>query len=73
MRDPNRIDQVLSEIGIIWKEHPDLRLGQIISNVLDIKPLYVENNIEGFISKIDPFYLEDYQFLNIIKQWNKKN
>lgn len=32
MRDPNRIDEVLEQLKILWKEHPDQRLGQLISN-----------------------------------------
>ena len=34
MRDPNRIDKVLAEIGVEWKKCPDLRLGQILDNSL---------------------------------------
>jgi uncharacterized protein YihD (DUF1040 family) len=32
MRDPARIDQVLSVIREIWIEDPDLRLGQLLMN-----------------------------------------
>lgn len=32
MRDPIRIDEVLEVIRIYWKQNPDLRLGQIVSN-----------------------------------------
>lgn len=34
MRDPKRIDDILSLIGEIWRDSPDLRLGQLILNVL---------------------------------------
>lgn len=30
MRDPARIDRILSVIKEIWEEHPDLRLTQIL-------------------------------------------
>ena len=30
MRDPKRIDEMLEAISEVWKEHPDLRLGQLI-------------------------------------------
>jgi hypothetical protein len=32
MRDPARIETVLSTLRRIWKEHPDLRLGQLFVN-----------------------------------------
>lgn len=45
MRDPNRIDKVLNEIKEIWKKYPDLRLGQLLCNVLQDPALYyVEDN-----------------------------
>ena len=45
MRDPNRIDKVLDEIKTLWKKYPDLRLGQLICNVLQDPALYyVEDN-----------------------------
>ena len=34
MRDPERIDTVLAEVRRIWVHYPDLRLGQLISNVV---------------------------------------
>lgn len=33
MRDPDRIDRVLTKLGAIWKQSPDLRLGQILECV----------------------------------------
>jgi hypothetical protein len=30
MRDPARIDIVLSAVRRIWEQHPDLRLGQLL-------------------------------------------
>ena len=30
MRDPNRIDAILSQLGDEWRKHPDYRLGQLI-------------------------------------------
>ena len=35
MRDPKRIDVILQEIGAIWHKYPDMRLGQLIGNVLE--------------------------------------
>ena len=45
MRDPKRIDVILQEIGTIWHKYPDMRLGQLIGNVLEGPSLYyVEDN-----------------------------
>ena len=30
MRDPNRIPEIIRDIEDIWKEHPDLRLIQLL-------------------------------------------
>ena len=43
MRDPERIERILSILRAYWQANPDLRLGQIVVNM----------------SKPDPFYLED--------------
>lgn len=32
MRDPKRIPKLLAQLGELWAEQPDLRLGQIIGN-----------------------------------------
>lgn len=50
MRDINRIDDVLEKIGIIWKQLPDWRFGQLIGNFID----YRGGNI---------FYIEDDDFI----------
>jgi hypothetical protein len=33
MRDPNRIDRILSLIKQIWSKHPDIRFNQLIHNL----------------------------------------
>ena len=40
MRDPKRIDIILQEISTIWHKYPDMRLGQLIGNVLEGPSLY---------------------------------
>ncbi|MEM1180239.1 MAG: hypothetical protein AAGM22_17990 [Acidobacteriota bacterium] len=30
MRDPERIDEVLRDLAIVWRKDPDLRLGQLM-------------------------------------------
>lgn len=53
MRDVNRIDVVLSEIKEIWKKYPDLRLGQLICNVVRDPTLY---------------YIEDDKLIEVLKE-----
>lgn len=33
MRDPDRIDEYIEQLRIIWKANPDLRLAQLLENV----------------------------------------
>ena len=40
MRDPKRIEKVLVDIKAIWEKYPDMRLGQLIGNVLEGPSLY---------------------------------
>ena len=48
MRDPKRIDVILQEISDIWHKYPDMRLGQLIGNVLEGPSLYyVEDDSLG--------------------------
>lgn len=35
MRDPERIDRILTLLEQIWRDGPDLRLGQILANAND--------------------------------------
>lgn len=46
-RDLKRIPLVLKYIREIWEEYPDLRLMQLLINVMKFQP------------KIDPYYVED--------------
>lgn len=47
-RDPNRIEPTLRILEAVWKENPDWRLGQLISNA----SYYATEHL-------DPFYVED--------------
>lgn len=60
MRNPDRISETLKELEKFWKQVPDWRLGQVISN---FSYELTGNN--------DPFYLEDDKLLELIKQKNK--
>ena len=53
MRDVNRIDKILNEIKDIWEEYPDLRLGQLICNVVRDPALY---------------YIEDEALVEILRE-----
>lgn len=60
MRDPNRIDPFLQELGTIWKEEcPDWRFGQFICNVFGEIPY-------------DTFYIEDKNMISEIKKYFKR-
>ena len=37
-RDPDRIPEILGLIEQVWRRHPDMRLGQLMVNLLDPKP-----------------------------------
>lgn len=58
MRDIGRIDEVLKEIGEVWKQVPDLRLGQLLLNVLQDPALY---------------YVEDDQLVLRLKEFYKRS
>ena len=58
MRDINRIDKFLEELGKYWKKVPDWRFGQLIENVYRI-------------SEIDPFFLEEEQSLELFEKYFK--
>lgn len=62
MKDPKRIPKVLKELEEFWKQNPGWRLGQVISNL----------NYE-IMGNNDPFYLEDTDLLELLKQRNKNN
>lgn len=34
MRDPNRIPDILAKVELLWKDSPDLRLMQLLMNVI---------------------------------------
>lgn len=54
MRPKNRIDKILNELSVVWKKNPDLRLGQLICNVLQDPQLY---------------YIEDDDLIDYLKKY----
>jgi len=56
MRDPKRIPEVLDEIKKAWERYPDLRLGQLIENIVGRSPyplFYIED--EDLVKRIRKF------------------
>lgn len=54
MRDASRIPEILKRLEELWKKYPDLRLGQLISNVIQDPALY---------------YVEDEQLIDYLEQY----
>ena len=55
MRNKERIRPLLERLEAVWKEHPDLRLGQLILNVVKDPALYYLED-EEIVSSIEEFY-----------------
>ena len=53
MRDPNRIPEVLAALEKAWKANPELRLGQLLSNLMGVGPR-------------DLFFIEDETWLKLL-------
>lgn len=62
MRNPERIPKIIKELEEFWKQNPDWRLGQVISNL----------NYE-IMGDNDPFFIEDNELLELLKTKNEKN
>lgn len=58
MRDPNRIDDVLKQLGDIWKQVPDWRLGQLFCNL----QRYEDSDL---------FFYEDQNLIDAFKSYFK--
>lgn len=55
MRKEERIDPALERLGRVWKQYPDLRLGQLILNVARDPMLYYLED-EELIKTLEEFY-----------------
>lgn len=53
MRDPKRIPLILDELKGIWASFPDLRLGQLIGNLM--------------LAEEELYYVDDEQFIKLIR------
>lgn len=58
MRNINRIDLFLESIKEQWKKMPDIRFGQLICNILNLKDTQL-------------FYIEDDKFLELLDKDSK--
>lgn len=68
MNPNDRIESFLNEFKKVWLKHSDLRFGQILSIVLGISP---NLNGEKYESLIDPFYIEEDDFIKLLhKKFN---
>lgn len=61
MRDPKRMPEILKELELYWKQVPDWRLGQVISNL-----------IYECLGGNDPFFIEDDWLLKLLQVKNRK-
>jgi len=55
MRKENQIVNIIAQLLKIWLDHPDLRLGQLIANAVDVKYLH-EIEDERLIELIERIY-----------------
>lgn len=56
MRDLHRIDAILMRLAKVWKQYPDLRLGQLLLNCFSDPLLYYLEDDE-LIETLESYYL----------------
>jgi hypothetical protein len=62
MRDPARIERILGSVEKIWRHAPDLRLTQLIMNVLRMNsdPYFVEDDkLEEALKSFCDVYIKE--------------
>ena len=84
MRDPKRIDEIMSVITEIWKLYPDTRFNQLLDTIKNEYANKVNWRVKHRVwyldeydneqSKVlnDLFYVEDDEFLKFLKQYRDK-
>ena len=55
MRNPERIPEILKRLEKIWLKYPDLRLGQLIGNVVEGIRLYYGED-DNLITTLEEYY-----------------
>jgi uncharacterized protein YihD (DUF1040 family) len=61
-RDPKRIPLILKQLEEIWQEHPDLRLGQLILNM-----------VRGEYPNPTLYYMEDDRLIDHLRKYGLRN
>ena len=64
MRDPGRIPQMMHQLKALWVQNPDMRLGQLLGNVLS----EIDPDRESVARNL--FLLEDGALLKLMEEWN---
>lgn len=59
MRNPDRIKPFCDELAELWVKHPDLRFGQIMSNIA--RYMQMEH-------RKDMFFMEEEELMKVIKE-----
>lgn len=67
MRDPARIDPLIEVLRRIWKANPNLRMCQIIYNIMSI----VVPEPDGDVKMTSLFYLEDDKMLKALLEYEE--
>lgn len=62
-RDPQRIVDIMEIFMRVWERYPDIRFGQLISNILSTSTAYRNTDI---------FYIEDDKWLEMIQEFEKR-
>lgn len=55
MRNPARIEKILKKLQAVWEQYPDMRLGQLILNVVGDPSLYYIED-QDLVDVIELFY-----------------
>ena len=55
MRDPKRINKCLRKIKEVWSKHPDLRLGQLLLNIVP--------------NANSSYFIEDEELINLLEKF----
>ena len=59
MRDVNRIKPFCDELAELWAKHPDLRFGQIMSNIA--RYMQMEH-------RRDMFFMEEEELIKVLRE-----
>lgn len=74
-RNPERIDPMIELLRADWKQHPDLRLGQLIANhagehdVFGVEDPVIAASIAGRLDESTPF--REIQYYTDEEDWNR--